>query len=82
MNEDLSALSEWLCLNKLTMNIAKTKYITYSLSKRTALINNELKVFLNGNVIEKVDTFKFLGIHIDENLTWKPHMNKILSKIQ
>ena len=82
VNEDLSALSEWLCLNKLTMNIAKTKYITYSLSKRTALINNELKVFLNGNVIEKVDTFKFLGIHIDENLTWKPHMNKILSKIQ
>ena len=82
VNDDLSALSEWLCLNKLTMNISKTKYIIYSLSQQTALQRNDLKVFLNGSVIERVDTFKFLGIHIDEHLTWKPHMNKILSKIQ
>ena len=82
VNEDLSALSKWLCLNKLTMNIKKTKYITYSLSKRTALQRDDLKVFLNGATIEKVDTFKYLGIYIDEHLTWKPHMNKILSKIR
>ena len=81
-NDDLSALSEWLCLNKLTMNISKTKYITYSISQRTVLKSDDLKLFLNGSVIERVDTFKFLGIYIDEHLTWKPHMNKVLSKIQ
>ena len=82
INEDLSALSDWLCLNKLTMNISKTKYINYSLSQRTSLKENDFKVFLNGSIIERVDSFKFLGIYIDEHLTWKSHMHKILSKIQ
>ena len=82
INEDLSALSKWLWLNKLTMNITKTKYIAYSLSQRTTLKRNDLKVFLNGSIIERVDSFKFLGIYIDEHLTWKSHMNKVLSKIQ
>ena len=37
---------------------------------------------LNGIEIVRVPTFKFLGVYIDEYLTWKTHMNKLLSKIQ
>ena len=82
INKDLITLSEWLSLNKLTLNIGKTKYMAYSLSNRTVQALDYLKVMLNGIEIERVPTFKFLGIHIDEHLTWKTHMNKLLAKIQ
>ena len=37
-----------------------------------------------GNVIERVDTFNFLGLHMSHDLKWKPHiqtMSQKLSKI-
>ena len=55
--------------------------MTYSLSSRTAQPHSDLKISLNGVEIEKVSEFKFLGIHIDEHLSWKSHMNKLLAKI-
>ena len=39
-------------------------------------------VGLNGDLIERVENFKFLGITINEHLNWKSHMLDILSKIQ
>ena len=30
---------------------------------------------------QKEKSFKFLGIHIDETLTWKRHIDKVSSKI-
>ena len=81
VNEDLVTLSQWLSLNKLTLNLKKTKYIAYSLTNRTAQLPHELNVILNGVVIERVSEFKFLGIYVDEHLSWKTHMTKLLSKL-
>ena len=53
----------------------------YTSSNRVTQPSDNLKVMLNGNDIEKVNEFKFLGIYFDEHLLWKPHMNKLLSKI-
>ena len=81
INEDLVTLNEWLSLNKLTLNLKKTKYMAYTLSNRAPQTFDNLKIMLGGIEIERVPEFKFLGIYIDEHLTWKPHMNKLLSKI-
>ena len=53
----------------------------YTSSNRVTQPSDNLKVMLNGNDIEKVNEFKFLGIYFDEHLSWKSHMNKLLSKI-
>ena len=82
MNEDLRNLHNWLCLNKLMLNASKTKYMIYSISSRTANIPSELSVKIDSDIIEKVDNYSFLGIKINQNLSWKPHMFEILSKIQ
>ena len=34
-------------------------------------------VMFNGVEIERVSTFKFLGLHIDEHLNWKNHISKL-----
>ena len=81
-NLDILSLYDWLCLNKLSLNLGKTKYILYSLSSRGNQPPDHLCVTLNDSVVERVDNFKFLGLYIDQNLSWKTHMTKLLSKIQ
>ena len=82
INEDLKSLHHWLCLNKLTVNSSKTKYMFYSISSRSANFPTDLNVELNGQNIERVEDYKFLGLNINQHLNWKPHMLNILSKIQ
>ena len=81
INEDLRNLFDWLCLNKLTVNARKTKYMVFSISGRSKPQIDQ-NVVLNDTIIERVDNYKFLGMNINENLNWKNHMLDILSKIQ
>ena len=81
INEDLRSLFDWLCLNKLTVNASKTKYMVFSISGRSKPQIDQ-NVVLNDTIIERVDNYKFLGMNINENLNWKNHMLDILSKIQ
>ena len=41
----------------------------------------QLNLDINGDQIECVDTFDFLGITIDKNINWKAHTTKIEKKI-
>ena len=82
MNEDLHNLYQWLSLNKLTINTDKTKYMVYSITKKHSRQVFSRKVVLNGILIKKVEDFKFLGLHINQHLSWKSHMLKVLSKIR
>ena len=41
----------------------------------------KLELFINDTKIEKVNEFNFLGIMLDECMTWDSHINKIAGKI-
>ena len=71
MNGELQKLAEWMCINKLSLNVKKTEYIMFSL-KRISV--SEKQIVLNGIPIERVKMFKFLGGLIDEHLTWDQHV--------
>ena len=38
-------------------------------------------LIMNGIEIERVETFDFLGVTLDETLTWKPHTDKVATKL-
>ena len=86
MNQELQSLNEWFRSNKLSLNVKKTKYIVFGpkLSNRRMQNNN---IIIDGNTVERISThentksFSFLGIEIDETLTWKYHIDKVCSKI-
>ena len=42
---------------------------------------DEINVQINGTKIERVESFNFLGIMLDENLTWKSHIEMVGKKI-
>ena len=80
INAKLNLISDWLALNKLSLNVKKTKMMLFH--NRQKNINNLIpRLQLNGAPIEIVKEFNFLGITFDEFMIWKSHINKISSKI-
>ena len=68
----------WLKVNKLSLNINKTKYmIFYPYQKKIT----KPKLIIEDMQIECVDKFDFLGITFDKNMTWNAHIDKISSKL-
>ena len=72
INAELTKLWEWLGANKLSLNIAETKYMVLYTSKRNVIYSN-LKV--NNNSIERVTEFNFLGVILHSDMTWNKHIN-------
>ena len=48
---------------------------------RTQPHDQYLKLYLNGKKIRQVSSIKFLGVIIDENLTWKPQLDNLKKKL-
>ena len=70
----------WLCVNKLSLNIPKTKFMIFHYRQRN-ITNFIPDLQINNHHIERVSEFNFLGITLDENLSWNNHIQKISNKI-
>jgi len=80
LNRELSDIAAWFCANKLTLNLDKTNFILFRSNRK--LPPNEKPCLLVGDIpITQVESTKFLGIEVDQHLTWKKHINYIASKI-
>ena len=77
---DLIILIDWFRANTLSLNLNKTNYILFrSKNSKVNLDNIELK--FGSDVIKRVSHTKFLGLLIDEFLTWNQHVNYICGKL-
>ena len=79
MNNELKKVSKWFKVNKLSVNIKKTKFMVFTNRKRFTL--NDFEISLDGQNITCVDKIKFLGVYIDHKLNWKFHINYISDKL-
>ena len=79
MNHELDKLSEWLCSNKLSLNLKKTHYMIFCPPRKKVLSNIEIKI--DNCTIECVSQTKFLGVILDSKLSWKQHIDYVKSKI-
>ena len=52
-NFDLASAASWLAENKLSLNIIKTKYMVFNLSKKD---RPNIEIRINENILEKVKT--------------------------
>ena len=76
--DDLEVLADWFHTNKLTLNLGKSGCVLFTQMKHHS-VKIELK--LDSNIIPLVHSTKFLGIHLDDKLTWNEHYNHLLLKI-
>ena len=78
LNREISKVNTWLLSNKLLLNVAKSKFIIFFKHPRTI---PKLSISINGNPVEQVTNFDFLGITLDQNITWNDHISKISIKV-
>ena len=77
LNTDLNCISVWLRANRLTLNVDKSSYmffgnITDGTGLSLSICNQEL------NIVHHV---KFLGVLIDDRLTFKLHYEEVIKKL-
>ena len=78
LNMKLNKVSPWLNLNKLSLNVKKTKAMALHMPHKKIIQPN---IQINGSNIEFVENFVFLGITINNKLNWNSHINKVTNKI-
>ena len=72
LNKELDKVSNWLKVNKLSLNIKKTHFILFH--NKQKLIHTKINIKIDNSEIERVFLTKFLGVIINENLTWSDHV--------
>ena len=77
-NDELHCISDWLYMNKLTVNTKKTNFMIFTNKKIDV---NHINVRLGEADITQVPSIKFLGVTIDNKLTWKTHLDIVCNKI-
>jgi hypothetical protein len=78
LNTTFRQISEWFQLNSLSLNISETHFIQFS-SK--SLNDSDINITYENNYISKVNDLNFLGLNINNTLSWKTHIDKILPKL-
>ena len=82
MNSELENFNTWFKANKLSLNIKKTKFLLFH--KTTQADRLPLRIpslYLNNTKVDRSENIRFLGVLIDENLSWKQHINVLESKL-
>ena len=78
MNDELKEVSNWFKANKLSLNAKKTNLMYLGTRKHTSRVNDDINcIYLDECKLNRVHDAKFLGITIDENLTWKKQVDNV-----
>ena len=81
VNKELVNINVWFQANKLSLNIKKTKFVLFH-KPRQRNIPKDLPILKINNVeVKRENSLKFLGVIVDENLTWRNHIELIENKI-
>ena len=79
LNAELLKLNEWFECNRLCLNVSKTNFIVFSTNSNVTHRHFDVKI--NGNSLERVMHTKFLGIIIDDKLSWQRHIEHVRNKV-
>ena len=80
MNNGLSKLNTCFKLNKLSPNLKKTNYLLLGTPHKTNQSKDQFKLSIDNTEVKEVSTFQYLGITIDQTLTWKNHVDDLAKK--
>ena len=74
-NKELKQVIYWLDANKLSLNVLNSNMILFR--KNSSKISKKTSIKIIGEEIKEKEYTKYLGILIDNKLTWKQHINHV-----
>ena len=79
VNNELNHLHDWLTANKLALNLSKSCYTIFSSGQKQ--LGDYPTININNIPLQKCNKVKYLGVFIDNHLTWKEQISYTTSKI-
>jgi len=71
-------INNWFKVNQLILNCNKTHYLQFNTKNSW---DYDLKLNYQGNYVTRSSNTKFLGLIIDDSLSWKAHIEQMMSKL-
>jgi hypothetical protein len=81
LTRDLIKIENWLSHNRLILNAKKTNGMFISNGKKTNPSFNSIIINLSGAPIPFVQTFRYLGVMVDDKLNFHQHIKKICKQV-
>ena len=79
LNVDLKLLNNWLLANKISLNSTKTELVYF---RKKGTPTPDHKVTLNGFKLIPSSSIKYVGVLLDEHLTYTSHVNELKIKLK
>ena len=80
INFDLKNIVMWLRTNKIFLNADKTELVLFRPKNRN--ISKNINFRINGQKIKMLSKTKYLSLFLDENLSFKYHLDTIKLKLK
>ena len=81
MNAELDEVNKWTLSNFLFINQRKTEFVIFGTDARLSKATDTVVIKIGDYEINRVYDFKYLGIVLDDSLTWKDHVRYAISKV-
>ena len=78
LQSDANTVQDWVNCNHMFLNPSKCKFIL--ISRKRNRMNNPPAITINGQMLETVYTFKYLGLLLTSDLSWSKHIEGICTK--
>ena len=79
VNAELRKISDWLIANKLTLNTKKSNFLLVHPRQRKP--SRKISISIDNEPLAETDHAKYLGVLMDNNLSWKYHIQQINIKV-
>ena len=79
INSEMNKLTEWFKCNKLSLNAKKSSFMIFQPREKRERLDFS-PITLNSTHINRVKEVVFLGVVLDEHVTWKPHISRVANK--
>ena len=75
----LDQFANWGRINNIEISNPKTKFMVFR-PKSSPRPYNKIKLWLEGKLVEEVDSHRILGTLFDNELTFEPHFQQVIAK--
>ena len=82
LNEELTNISEWMRSNKLSLNASKSEFLIIGHKRQLNGIEKPVQLMIDEDSVRRVHKVKYLGLEVDENLTWNEQYKCLKNKIK